>query len=146
MRTVEDFTFPKHGIRDIALECRYMGQDLMNPPSVEGWHVGKEWIDTGILVERINFAAAQVGDIDLPGVRKIIDRLRAMGDLTPEQLVDACLDLIGPLRVSDATRRALVDFANKGGVLELTPGDRAAEQRVGEMLSLIVATREFQLV
>ncbi len=66
MRLVEDFTFPKHGIRDIALECRYMGQDLMNPPSVEGWHVGKEWINTGILVERINFAAAQVGDIDTP--------------------------------------------------------------------------------
>jgi hypothetical protein len=146
MRLVEDFTFPKHGIRDIALECRYMGQDLMNPPSVEGWHVGKEWIDTGILVERINFAAAQVGDVDKPGVRKIINRLRAMGDLTPEQLLDACLDLMGPLRVGDATRRALLDFANKGGPLRLTPGDRAAEQRVGEMLSLIVATREFQLV
>jgi hypothetical protein len=146
MRLVEDFTFPKHGIRDIALECRYMGQDLMNPPSVEGWHVGKEWIDTGILVERINFAAAQVGDIDKPGVRKIISRLRDMGDLTPDQLLDACLDLMGPLRVGDATRRALLDFANKGGMLRLTPGDRAAEQRVGEMLSLIVATREFQLV
>src|SRR6266852_4123088 len=146
MRTVEDFTFPKHGIREIALECRYMGQDLMNPPSVEGWHVGKEWIDTGILVERINFAAAQVGGIDKPGVRNLINRLRDMGDLTPEQLLDACLDLMGPLRISDATRAALLDFARKGGALELTPGDRAAEQRVGEMLSLIVATREFQLV
>jgi uncharacterized protein (DUF1800 family) len=146
MRLVEDFTFPKHGIRDIALECRYMGQDLMNPPSVEGWHVGKEWIDTGILVERINFAAAQVGDIDKPGVRKIIDRLRSMGELTPEQLVDACVDLIGPLRISDTTRAALLEFANRGGNLRLAPGDRAAEQRVGEMLSMIVATREFQLV
>jgi len=146
MRTVQDFTFPKHGIREIALECRYMGQDLMNPPSVEGWHVGKEWIDTGILVERINFAAAQVGDIDKPGVRKIIDRLRAMGELSPEQLVDACVDLMGPLRISVATRSALLDFARKGGALRLTPGDQAAEQRIGEMLSLIVATREFQLV
>jgi hypothetical protein len=118
----------------------------MNPPSVEGWHVGKEWIDTGILVERINFAAAQVGDVDKPGVRKIVDRLRAMGELSPEQLVDACVDLMGPLRISDATRGALLDFARKGGALRLTPGDRAAEQRVGEMLSLIVATREFQLV
>src|SRR5262249_38098186 len=95
MRTVEDFTFPKHGIRDIALECGYRGQDLMTPPSVEGWHVGKEWIDTGILVERINFAAAQIGDIDEPGVRKIIDRLRAQGELTAEQLVDGCLELMG---------------------------------------------------
>jgi len=145
MRFVEDFTFPKHGIRDISLECRYMGQDLLNPPSVEGWHVGKEWIDTGILVERINFAAAQVGDIDKPGVRKTIDRLRAMGELTPEELVDACVDLIGPLRIRESTRSALVDFAAKGGNLVLTPGDRAAEQRVGEMLSMVVATREFQL-
>jgi len=145
MRFVEDFTFPKHGIRDISLECRYMGQDLLNPPSVEGWHVGKEWIDTGILVERINFAAAQVGDIDKPGIRKVIERLRARGELTPEQLVDACVDLIGPLRIRDTTRGALVDFAAKGGNLVLTPGDRNAEQRVGEMLSMIVATREFQL-
>lgn len=146
MRLVEDFTFPKHGIRDVALECRYMGQDLLNPPSVEGWHVGKEWIDTGILVERINFAAAQVGDIDKPGVQKIVARLRARGELSPEQLVDACLDLMGPLEVRDTTRDALVDFASRGGNLVLTPGDRAAEQRVGEMLSMIVATREFQLV
>jgi uncharacterized protein (DUF1800 family) len=146
MRLVEDFTFPKHGIRDISLECRYMGQDLLNPPSVEGWHVGKEWIDTGILVERINFAAAQVGDIDKPGVRKIIDRLRAQGELTPAQLVDACADLMGPLQLRAATRDALTGFAEKGGNLKLTPGDRDAEQRVGEMLSMIVATREFQLV
>jgi uncharacterized protein (DUF1800 family) len=146
MRLVEDFTYPRHGIRDIALECRYMGQDLLNPPSVEGWHVGKEWIDTGILVERINFAAAQVGDIDKPGVQKIIGRLRAMGELTPERLVDACADLIGPLRLSTMTRAALVDFAAREGNLTLTPGDRTAEARVGAMLSMIVATREFQLV
>jgi uncharacterized protein (DUF1800 family) len=142
MRTVEDFTFPKHGIREIALECRYMGQDLLNPPSVEGWHVGKEWIDTGILVERINFASTQVGDIDKPGIRKMIDRLTAMGELSPQQFVDATLDLMGPLRVGESTQRALLDFAEKGGPLVLPQ----QSQRVGEMLSLIVATREFQLV
>ena len=67
MRLVKDFTFPKLGLREIALECRYMGQDLLNPPSVEGWHTGKEWIDTGCLVERINFAAQQVKDLTKPG-------------------------------------------------------------------------------
>jgi uncharacterized protein (DUF1800 family) len=146
VRLVEDFTYPKWGIRDIALECRYMGQDLLNPPSVEGWHVGKEWIDTGILVERINFAAGLVSDIDKPGVRKIIDRLRAMGELSPAQFVAAALDLVGPLQVSETTRTSLESFAQKGGPLRLAEGDRAAEQRVGELLALIVATREYQLV
>jgi len=84
--------------------------------------------------------------VDKPGVRKLIARLRGMGELTPEQLVDACSDLMGPLRIRDETRSALVDFARKGGNLVLTPGDRTAEQRVGEVLSMIVATREFQLV
>ena len=70
MRLVGDFRFPElRASRTWRYEFRYMGQDLMNPPSVEGWHTGKEWIDTGILVERINFAAEQVGDPDKPGVR-----------------------------------------------------------------------------
>jgi hypothetical protein len=66
--------------------------------------------------------------------------------LTPPQLVDACLDLMGPLPVRESTRSALITFAEKGGNLVLGPGDREAEQRVGAMLSMIVATREFQLV
>ena len=145
MRLVGDFRFPEWGIKDVALEFRYMGQDLMNPPSVEGWHTGKEWIDTGMLVERVNFASAQVGDVDKPGIRRMVELLRERGELTPEQLVDACLELIGPLRVTDRTRRALINFAERGGTLDLTSG-RAAEQRVGAMLQMIVATREFQWV
>jgi len=69
-----------------------------------------------------------------------------MGELSPTALVDACLDLMGPLEVAESTRSALISFAEKGGALKLTEGDRAAEQRVGELLQLIVATREFQLV
>jgi len=145
MRQVDDFTYPRWGIQDIANECKYMGQDLLNPPSVEGWHTGKEWIDTGILVERVNWAASQVGDIDKPGVRQIIGRLRAKGELSPDAFVDESLDLMGPLEVSERSREALVAFAQKGGPLLLSEGDRDAEQRVGEMLQLIVATREFQL-
>ena len=45
-----------------------MGQDLLNPPTVEGWHTGKEWINSGSLMARINFMAEQVGDTSAPGV------------------------------------------------------------------------------
>jgi hypothetical protein len=60
--------------------------------------------------------------------------------------VDGCLDLMGPLEVSERTHEALVGFARKGGDLKLTDGNRDQEQRVGEMLQLIVATREYQRV
>jgi uncharacterized protein (DUF1800 family) len=144
-RLVEDFTYPQWGIRELALECAYMGQELLNPPSVEGWHTGKEWIDTGILVERVNFAAEQIGDTTKPGIRKIVERLRAMGDLSPEEFVEQCLDLLGPLPVKDQTYAALVDHSRLGGPLRFSVDGRAAEQRVSKLLQLIVATREFQL-
>ena len=60
-------TFPKHGLTGLAATVGFMGQQVFNPPSVEGWHTGKEWIDSGALVQRVNFAAEQVGDADMPG-------------------------------------------------------------------------------
>jgi hypothetical protein len=115
-----------------------------------GWHEGAEWIDSGALVERVNFVSKEMGNVMNPGVRSIIDRLAAEsgGPLTSEALVDRCLDLIGPLEVADTTREILVEFANKQGEVNLDghqPGDDA-EQKVGDLLRLMTATREFQLV
>jgi hypothetical protein len=126
-----------------------MGQGLLQPPSVEGWHEGIEWIDSGSLLERINFIAKELSNVHNPGVRAIIDRLAAEnpGPLTPEQLVDQCLDLMGPLSVDDETHAALVEYAAMDGELHLKahqPGD-PSEQRVGNMLRMIASTREFQL-
>ena len=143
MRLVQDFTLPKHGLQPITLEMLYMGQDLLNPPTVEGWHTGKEWIDSGTLVERINFAADQVGNTDLPGVRSIIDRLASEGlILSPQRLVDGCLDMVGAYGLAEKTRSTLLAHAERGGAL--LAGTEEFSRRVGQMLQLIVATQEYQ--
>jgi CBS-domain-containing membrane protein len=77
-------------------------------------HEGVEWIDSGALVERVNFVAKELSDVKSPGVRSIIDRLEAGADdgvLNPSDLADGCLDLLGPIQVSDETRLVLVDYA-----------------------------------
>jgi uncharacterized protein (DUF1800 family) len=143
LRLVEEYTRPQPGLYPIAQEIRYMGQDLLNPPTVEGWHTGREWIDSGTLVERINFAAGQMGDINSPGIRAIIQRLGSAGEvLTAEGLLDGCLEMIGGYRLMEGTRSLLLDHAQKGG--ELRPGTPEFAQQVGEMLQLIVATQEYQ--
>jgi hypothetical protein len=119
-----------------------MGQDLLNPPSVEGWHTGKEWINSGSLMSRINFVAAQLGNPDLPGVKAIIDRLKKQGTKTPEQLVDNCLDLLGPVQVGADTKKELTDQAKTWGDVSLDTSTGA--QKAAEMLQLIAATREYQ--
>ena len=64
-----------------------MGQELLNPPTVEGWHTGSEWIDSGTLVERVNFVADQVGNLDLPGVKLIVDRMTVgISMMSPERV------------------------------------------------------------
>jgi hypothetical protein len=98
-------------------------------------------------VERINFVADMVGNTTLPGVQSIINRLMAQaGTLSPEQLVDGCLDLIGPTEVTQDTKDGLLDHARKGGALRHgNPTERADfSRRVAEMLQMIVATAEYQ--
>jgi uncharacterized protein (DUF1800 family) len=132
---------PYYG-EQIAMQPTYMGQDLLNPPSVEGWHTGSEWINSGSLMSRINFTADMFGDVSRPGVQDIIARLKAKGNMTPEQLVDACLDLMGPLEYGDDAKGELLEQANAGGDLDWSAAD--AEQRVAALLQLIVAMREYQ--
>ena len=142
MRLVGDFTFPKPGLVAVGMELGYMGQDLMNPPTVEGWHTGKEWIDSGTLVERINFTADQVGNIDLPGVRTIINRLSSEGaTISPERLVDRCLEMLGGYELGEQTRGKLVAHAGSGGELRTETEEFA--QSVAQTLQLIVATPEY---
>jgi uncharacterized protein (DUF1800 family) len=142
MRLVRDFTSPKMGLHPLANNIRYMGQDLMNPPTVEGWHTGKEWIDSGTLVERINFVADRVGDTHLPGVQDIVNRLNSEKVVSPEQLVDRCLEMVGSYQLAEETRGQLIEHIQKGG--QLRPGTEDYSNRVGQTLQLIVATQEYQ--
>jgi len=142
MRLVGDFSMPKPGMNAMSLNIRYMGQDLMNPPTVEGWHTGREWIDSGTLVERINFTADAVGNTSHPGIQSIIQRLVAQGPtITAEQLVDGCLDMLGAYVLADVTRNELLALAKADG--DLRTGTPEFETRVGQMLQSIVATTEY---
>ncbi|MCY4391176.1 MAG: DUF1800 domain-containing protein [Chloroflexi bacterium] len=131
--TLQDAT-PLMGTLQTAMGA--MGQKLLDPPSVEGWHTGKEWIDGGTLMERVNFAVQQVGDPQAPGTRALAGRL-ANGDApAAEVLVEGCLEAAGPLDASTETRETLLAGA--------ATGSGAHDERVARMLTLVVAAPEYQ--
>ena len=146
LRLSGEIDTPKREVVERALQMRYMGQELINPPSVEGWHQGTGWIDTGTLMERLNFASSQLADDTKPGTKAMIDRVIAgCGQTTsPEQLVASCLDQMGAVSVSSETLSALYEFATKGSnggaeaSMEMTRG------KVAEMFQLVAASPEFQ--
>jgi hypothetical protein len=124
-----------------------MGQQLLNPPSVEGWHTGTEWLDTGNLVERINYAASKFADVNKPGIKEMIGRLAADagGVATPETLVQDCLDQMGAISLSKTSMDALLNQASKTGKSEIGTDERETDEDIlGELLRLVAATPDFQ--
>jgi hypothetical protein len=137
----------KPGLFEISQEPKFMGMDLMNPPTVEGWHTGHEWIDSGTLVERINFASSYLGQTDLPGVRDMAKRLAGRGaSLSPETFVEGCIDMLGCHNMTADTRRELIAHAQQGGDLRHSNAAEQADfmRRTGEMFQMLAATSEFQ--
>ncbi|NQW18775.1 MAG: DUF1800 domain-containing protein [Chloroflexi bacterium] len=140
-----EYTEPDPGLADLVSASTAMGQELLNPATVEGWHTGKEWIDGGTLNERVNFAVEHLQKVDAPGVLAIVDRLAALGrSLSPEEFLDECLDLVGPLPVSDETRGSLLEFANTLGDVNYASDRDESLANVTHMLRLIVAAPEYQ--
>lgn len=124
-----------------------MGQNLMTPPTVEGWHTGKEWIDGGTLNERVNFAVNQLASPSMPGIQAIIARLGQSRDaLSPEEFVNMCLEMAGPLDVEGETREGLLEYAMSGGALRFGTDEQKKESatRVTRMLQLIVSSLDYQ--
>ena len=146
IRLVGDWQFPRPGLIQIGEEPGNQGQELTNPPSVEGWHTGAEWVDSGSLVRRINFAADRLSDISMPGVQSIIRRTEARGTMAPVGFVDICLELLGPLEITETTRHELIGLAKQGGELcwDTEEASSSSARRVGDMLALIAASSEYQ--
>ena len=146
VRMAGNYNAPRPGLTALAMECNWQGQELLNPPSVESWHTGSEWIDGGALVRRVNFAAGLLGDTSLPGVRSVVGRIESKGSLAPADFVSVCLDALGPLEVSESTHGELLAQAQEGGNLSWGTEDErsTSEKRVGIMLALIAASRDYQ--
>jgi uncharacterized protein (DUF1800 family) len=142
LRLAGDWTAPKPGFEAIFEEMKHMGQEILNPPSVEGWHTGRDWIDGGTLVRRINFIADYVGDVSYPGIGDIVQRLASEGPtITPEGLVEGCLRMLGHYELTEENHQELVKHAQDSGV-SATDSSEFPKQ-VAETLQMIVATKEY---
>ena len=91
-------------------------------------------------MKRTNFMSEMIGDYSRPGVKKIIDRVSSVSS-NPEDVVDSCLDVMGPLTITEKTRAELIEHVSQQGEFNWQSD---GVTRALELLQLIVATREFQ--
>ena len=150
LKQTGEFQSPTPGLHEFAVTTlngslyegtmAIMGQRLLNPPTVEGWHTGHEWIDSGTLSERIGFVERQFADRSKPGVQDIVARAGSL-DGEPAQVVDRCLDLLGGAKVSDKTYAALAAYTRELKSLEDSDPDNAG---VHNLLQMAASTVDYQ--
>ena len=151
LKQTGEFSSPTPGIQQFAVTTlngslfegpmAIMGQRLMNPPTVEGWHTGHEWIDSGTLSERVGFVEKQFQDISKPGVKDMVERIGSL-DADPATLVDRCLDILGGINVSEQTYDSLVAYAKELSSLE--NGDEEDSVGVHNLLQMTASTVDYQ--
>ena len=120
-----------------------MGQQLLNPPTVEGWHTGREWIDSSFLIERINFASEMIGDIEAPRIKIMIDRIsQNRSQISMTDLLDSFLYELGCIDLKESSRKILFEELGAKDVVDIDSEEFSS--LVAQMLRLIVASREYQ--
>ena len=131
-------------------EAGYMGQLLLYPPSVEGWHAGQEWITSGSLVERVNFASTHLANVTSPRINELIGKVsESCGDsATVIDVVAATLAILGIYGVSKET----IDFIHQtcGGetkVIDTSDISQSSEfpSTMSDILRIIGSSKEFHL-
>ena len=145
LRLTGEFNRPRREIIDRYFQASYMGQFLNNPPSVEGWHQGTDWLDTGTLVERVNFASQQIGDSTKPGIQAMIERIASTPNnvASPENLISVCLEEMGVISVEEDTMKVLIDFASQGHDQPINTSNDGP-QKISAALQMVASTKEFQ--
>lgn len=116
-----------------------MGQQLFEPPDVNGWELGRGWYSTGAMLSRMNFAATLATNQRF----NIRDESRAFGQ-SPSSLLSFYLDRLTPAAYEGDSYRMLVDYLGAGG--SWTGSDAQLLAKGPGLVHLIVGSGEYQLV
>jgi uncharacterized protein (DUF1800 family) len=126
-------------VNDALTPLANMGQQLFEPPDVNGWALGAGWFSTGSMLARMNFAA-QLATNQKFNLR---DAARPHAQ-TPEALVTHVLDRLTPKEYSTSSHVALMDYARTGATWPASEAQLAT--KVAGLVHLVVGSGDYQLI
>ncbi len=150
VQAIRSLRTPARDLRTLNTACGYMGQSLMNPPSVKGWEGGRKWINTSTLFIRQNISLYlltgrdertnpwDAGSTDY-SARHLVQHLEGIsGRDTVRDGVVYLLRFAHSVPPDEGRVQQWVDYVNqRGGQLD--------EPTLLNLLALITAAPEYQL-
>jgi uncharacterized protein (DUF1800 family) len=138
VRALKEVGFTGFSLGDALTPLTNMGQQLLEPPDVSGWHLGKGWFSTGAMLARMNFAS-QLATNQRFALR---DAFRPVGS-SPDSVLTEALDRLMPAEFESVGMSALNDYLRAGGTW--TGSDAQLLTKVPGLVHLIVGSGEYQL-
>ncbi len=139
VRSLKEVGHVGFGLNNALAPLVNMGQQLFEPPDVNGWDLGPGWFSTGGMLARMNFAAT------LTTNQRVALRTAASASReTPEKLLSFCLEGLSLPEPSGDVRSALIDYINAGGAW--TGSDAQLNNKAPGLVHLLAGSGSFQIV
>jgi uncharacterized protein (DUF1800 family) len=116
-----------------------MGQQLFEPPDVNGWELGPGWFSSGAMLGRMNFAAQLASD-----QRVRLQQALSSTPSTPDALLSELLDRLTPPAYSTGGYAALTDYVRAGPAW--TGSSAQVQTKAAGLVHLILGSGEYQFI
>jgi uncharacterized protein (DUF1800 family) len=139
VRSLKEVGYVGFSVDDARTPMVNMGQQLFEPPDVNGWTLGPSWFSTAGMLARMNFASV------LATNQKFELRAAAQPHRgSPESLVDFAVSRLSMPAPDASMRAAVIDYVRTGGVW--TGSDAQLLNKTGGVFHLLTGSGAYQFV
>jgi uncharacterized protein (DUF1800 family) len=139
VRAIHEAGWRGFSVNDAVTPLANMGQQLYEPPDVNGWALGAEWFSTASMLARMNFAAVLAGNQKF----NLANDARAYRQ-APQQVLQHLMTRFPSAGFSGDGYAALLEYMRAGA--QWTGADAQLNAKVAGAARLIVGSGEYQFV
>jgi uncharacterized protein (DUF1800 family) len=138
VRSLNEVGYRGFSANDALTPLVNMGQQLFEPPDVNGWELGPAWFSTGGMLARMNFAS-QLATNQRVALRDAARPFSA----TVDDLIDFCYERLSLPTATPEERAAAVEYVLAGG--PWTGSDSQVLAKAAGLVHLVTGSAEYQL-
>jgi uncharacterized protein (DUF1800 family) len=139
VRAIKEAGWTGFSVNDALTPLVNMGQQLFEPPDVNGWDTGRGWFSSGGTLARMNFAAALATNQRF----NLRNDARSFGR-TPQSTLSYMLDRMSVMPYDTTPYNELLNYLRAG--TSWTGSDAELLVKVPGLAHLIMGSSEYQLV
>jgi uncharacterized protein (DUF1800 family) len=139
VRAIKEVGWAGFSVNDTLTPLVNMGQQLFEPPDVNGWELGRGWFTSGAMVARMNFAAT------LATNQRFNLRDLARGQATsPDALVQLMTDRLTAAPFTNDAYNALSEYVTAG--ISWDGSDAQLVSKASGLAHLVAGSGNYQLI